>query len=507
MGEENIIAVNSDLKIEQLVKEIVNCPAEQVILRIAPNSTLLNNEINLRLIKFYAEEEDKNIIIYASDPSLIALSQRLGISTISERAITEEAFQYDESQKRHKKPKQDTDYSTKPLARRVIRYHGGIFPVLLMTFFTFILAIWWFLQPKATVIVYPKEQYLNFRSEVLTGPDFEDRDLSQGKIPAKLFKKICTLEVQSQTTGRKIIGVTPATGKVTVINSTEQPLLIPKNTVFTSKNGIRFTSDRNVLVPKKSTRYQYGVPIGEEYGRADIPITAEVKGTSGNLPAKQITKVEGKFQRYVTVVNLSPTTKGEDKQVAVVTLDDVKKGEAEARDQMAIAGPEEAAALIDKGYLFLPQLTEFELIRVGSLPEIGETGNMVKTKLEYQVSVLAPSQDAIHKFLLLKLNENMPPNFQTKNNEVSLVSATALAKEDGISIELVARGKIRGILDQNKIKNLIKGKSIASAKKRLIGLNEVADFKIESGNRRILPAFGFQIRLILPAGAKEHVRP
>ncbi|HOP74702.1 MAG TPA: baseplate J/gp47 family protein [Bacillota bacterium] len=507
MGEGQVITVYSDTKIEQLVKEMMNNPADQVILRVAPDCKLLNNEVNLRLVKFYAEEVDKELIINASDEALIAAAQRVGLSTIREREVTEADFRPEESPApKSKRPSAGGGSKSQPV--RVYRYHGGLIPALLVAFFTFIVAVWWFLQPKATVIVYPKEQFLNFRTEVLSGLEYQDRDLAEGRIPAKLFEKNFTLTVQSKATGFKVIGVTQATGKVTVINSTAQPLTIPKGTVFVGKDGIQFTSDKAVVVPKKVTKYQYGLPVGEEYGRVEVPITAVAKGSGGNLPPKAINRIEGSLQRHLTVINLTPTAGGTDQKVAVVTLDDVKRGEAEAREQMMISGTEEAGRLVDKNYLYLPELTELELIRVTSSPEIGETAETVTTKLEYRVSTLAPSQEGIRKYLKLQLDKNMPANFEAKNNDVSLVSANAVTASGKIQLELVGRGTIRGILNQAKIKELVKGKTITEAKAALATLNEVADCKFDlRDGRSKLPSFGFQIRTLFPAGSREPVRP
>jgi len=510
VGEGQVIIVCSDTKIEQLVKEIMNHPAEQVILQVAPDCKLLNNEINLRLVKFYAEEVDKELIINASDEALIAAAQRVGLSTIREREVTEADFRLEEAPvpKSSRRKQVAAAVGSKPLPVRTYRFHGGLFPALLIAFFTFIVAVWWFLQPKATVIVYPKEQFLNFRTEVLTGLEYQERDLAQGRIPAKLYEKTYTLTVQSKTTGFKVIGVTQATGKVTVINSTAQPLTIPKGAVFVSKGGVRFVSDKAVVVPKKATKYQYGLPVGEEYGRAEVPVTAVNKGSGGNLPPKTITRIEGNLQRHLTVINLTPTMGGTDQKVAVVTLDDVKRGEAEAREQMMLAGPEEAGRLVEKNYLYLPELTEMELIRVTSSPEIGETAETVVTTLEFRVSTLAPSQEGIRKYLKLQLDKNMPANFEAKNNDVSLVSANAVVASGKIQLELVGRAAIRGVLNQAKIRELIKGKTVAEAKAALASLNEVADCKFDlQDGRTSLPSFGFQIRTLFPAGSREPVRP
>lgn len=510
MSEDHLIVVNSVMKIEQLVKIIQTCSARQVILQITPDCQLLAGEINLRLIKFYAEEEEKDIIINAVDPEVIALAQRLGISTIHERDLQVDGEQYAASDavdaETLREPTREIS-SPQSMPRRISRHHGGLFSALLVAFFSFTLAVWWFLQPQATVIVYPKEQNLTFRSRVLTNLDYADRDVADGKIPAKLFEKDCILEVQTTATGFKTIGVNPATGKITLINSTGQAIRVPKGTVFSSKNGIRFLSEREVIVPRKVTKYQYGVATGEEYGRVETTITAEIKGTSGNLGPQSINKIEDeRLQRMLSVVNLSPMTRGTDRRITVVSLEDVKKGEAEARNQMRIAGPEEAAALVGQGYLFLPELTQLELIGINYLPQIGETSDVVRTKLEYRVTTIAPSKSAIQKYLASWMSKNLPENFEAKNNEIVLVSATAKMNSDRVDLELEARGRIRGILNQGKIKNLLKGKTTAEAEKLLIGLEEVANFKLET-ERAVFPAFGFQIRVLFPAGGKEPVRP
>lgn len=502
-----MIKVVAGLKIEILVQELMNNPAAQVVLEVAPDAKLLANEVNLRLVKFYAEEADKELIVKATDPTLISLAQRVGISTICERRLPDEHFSGTGFVK-DSVIEEPTEFApAAAIPEKAIRQPGGLVPALLVALFTIGLAVWWFLQPLATVLVYPKEQYINFTSNVLTGTSYDERELTSGKIPAKLFEKNCTLKVQTKATGTKIIGVTPAVGKVMVINSSEKAVVIPKGTVFTSKNGLRFLADHDLVVPKKVTKFQYGIAVGEEYGRAEVPITAAFKGASGNLSPKMITKVSGAFQSTVTVVNLTPTTKGTDQRVAVIALSDQQKGEAEAKSQMLIAGPEEAAALVDREHLMLSELLKLQLLGIKSKPDVGETADSLETQLDYQVAVISPAREVIHKYLLLQLNENIPENFEPVPNGVQLVSAQAVVKADQIQLKLVAKGKTRGVLDERKIREALKGKSLAEGKKALARLEEVADFQINpKRNVGMLPAFGFQIRVLFPSGARSSLR-
>jgi hypothetical protein len=63
------------------------------------------------------------------------------------------------------------------------------------------------------------------------------------------------------------------------------------------------------------------------------------------------------------------------------------------------------------------------------------------------------------------------------------------------------------VLDQHKIKDLIKGKSITAAKEILDRQNEIADVKLKVDNPGSkLPSFGFQIKVLFPAGSKVNLR-
>lgn len=513
MNEHKTISVLRDLKIEQLVKEIIRCEEKQVILEVPADSSVLTNEINLRLIKFYAEEEEKDIIISANDPVLIALAQRLGISTIRERELIpgEDEDENDFSsapanipKESHSKRKGNQQRDNQPLQRRTSPNIGSLIPAILVAFFSFVLAFWWFMQPKVKVTVYPKEQFLNFRTEANLTVSANDSDITQGKVAGKIFEKVYQIEVQTMASGSKVVGVTPASGIVTVVNSTTQPVVLPKGTVFIGRSGVRFLSQKEVLVPKRATKYQHGIPTGEEYGRADVAVIAEIKGTKGNQPAKSITQVEGKYQRVLKVINLKPTSNGVDKTVPVVTLEDVKKGEAEAKRQMALAGREEAITLVGKDYIFLPELVNLELISVKNQPDIGEETTTLLTHLEYKATVLTPSRSDIHKYLLIQLDKNIPPNFMAKNNEVKLISTKATVNSaNQIQLEILGQGTIKGVLHQATIKELIKGKTLTEAKNILAKQNAIANFEIDIPNQGgKLPRFGFQIKVLLPSELK-----
>lgn len=500
MGRQTTIYIKPDLKIEQLVKQVITVEEKQVVLEVSEGANLLTNEINLRLLKFYAEEEDKEIIIKTTDPVLISLAQRLEISTVkeSELIINREAY-YKAEDETAAVPE-----IPRPKPKHTGLYPGGLLPAILIVIFSLVLALWWFLSPKAVVTVFPKEEEIPFEAIAKIGTIFTNEDIADCKIPAELKSKATSISVQTVTTGHKMIGITPAIGKVTFINSTNQPVVVPKGSVLTAKDGTRFLTDRDVLVPKKTTKYIAGEAVGEDFGMSEVGITAESKGTKGNQPAKAISKLEPKFQNLLKAVNLTPTKNGTDKKVAVVTLEDVKKGEEEAKRQMQLVGPEEIVPLVGSDRLFVRDLIKFEVIRFINKPEIGGEGETLQTILEYQVSVLTVSKTIINQFLVKQLELNLPPNFEASNNIVKMTKVEVAAANDSeTKLKIFGKGKIRGILNIAKVKGLILGKTVSEAEKLLFAQPEIGDLKINlQGRKSKLPEFGFQIKIVMPGGNK-----
>jgi hypothetical protein len=523
LSNHTVIVVKPEQKIEQLVKEIINHPQKQLILEVAADVTLLTNEINLRLIKFYAEDEGKELIINGVDPLLIALAQRLGISTIRERNFEsmtassreEAAVLLEPAEEPQPEPAFEAPETTvapisrvNPKMRR--RYHWswtgrGLLPALGIAFFSLVTAVWLFVQPQAVVTVYPKEQKLNFGAKVFLGTGFKEKEIINGKIPGKMVEKTATITVQTVATGKKTIGVTPATGKIILINRSNQPVVVPKGTVVYGDRGLRYRTITNVLTPKKVTKFRFRIPIGEEYGKVQVGIVAERNGSAGNQPSGRITRIEGRFRNYLQVINTEPVGNGQDKQISIVAAADLEKGRDEAEKQLQLVAPEEITAMVGAGLLLFPELIRIEVISLNSGPAVASEAREVKTLLKYRATAILASAAAIHKFLLAQLVNNTPPNFEARNNDVRMISAQVISAGPQTSqIHLVGTGTLRGILSQAKIKELIKGKSLAEAQMALTAQDEVADYeiKLNTAKRKRLPGFGFQIKVLFPAGEK-----
>ena len=508
MNNFKSILVTPDSKIEQLVKEVINFGAQEIVLEVSETATLLNNEINLRMLKFYAEEEAKELIIKAADPQLLSLAQRIGISTLRESDLTTAESSRD-LYTSYQKGAQETAAvpEVEPKSRSLRQRHrrsSYLLPMTGITIFTLALASWWFLQPRVIVLVYPKEQQLSFATPAVINTEVSADNIIAGKLAAKLLEKTAQTSVQVLASGRRLVGVTAATGKITLINSGEQPVVIPKGSTLVGKEGIRFLTESDVLAPKAVPQYDSGIRVGTRWGRAEVTILATKKGTVGNQPAKSITTLEGKQYPALQVINFSPTRNGMDKKVPIVTLEDVKRGEAEARQQMELIGPDEVLQLVGRDYVLVPNLVNLEVLRINNSPEIGAEGEMVQINLEYRVSTMSPTQTGVQKLLFSRLDKQTPENFQAKSGKIELIAAKVVSSSASqAQIEFHGKGWVQGVLNRAKIRELIKGREIAEAREALLAQDEIRDFRIRFKDESSrLPKFGFQIKIIFPEGAK-----
>ncbi len=529
MGSQ-IVRVSLDKNIELLVQEMVTANEKKIILDCPIEAIRMLNGVNLRLLKFYAEEKEKELYLKTADQQLQELARGMGINIFEEnfnkQQPTEELIVNiidAETEKFEDYPvievlndqlvKVDSDHSLRvevenPTTLAVSRvprlfpkielqHQGGLLLAIAVTCFTLAVAFWWFLQPKATIIIYPKEEELELKVHARISPEFSENQIAQRMIPAEIVTKEGSITVQIPTTGLKKVGVTEATGKITFINSTKQAIVVPKGTIVYSNQNVQFATQTNLLVPKKTMTIHLGISFGENYGRANVGIVALEKGVKGNLPSRTITNIQGNLARTLKVVNLSATKNGVDKEVAVVTEDDLLKAETEARNQMKLIANDEIRASVGQKQLFLPELVKLDVIKLTNEPELNAESKRLQTRLHYRTTATVVSMNTIYKFLSSEQAQIVPPNFELLSKRIKLLSVSVMA---GAGEEkwliLSGRGWIRGIMNEKKIRQLVKGKQVEEARQLLLSQEEISNCEIGMKNRAQFPKYDFQIKVV-----------
>jgi len=525
-----VIRVSLEKNIELLVQEVITATEKEIILECPSETLKMLNGVNLRLLKFYAEEKEKELLIQSENHHLIELAQGMGIKTIGSiglknnrvddepvmmitnnnnddypiiEVLNDQLVMVSQEQQIVPHVENSRAIALPGIPRLFpkidLQHQGGLLLALAVSVFTLAVAFWWFLQPRVTILVYPKEEELDLKVHARISPEFNENQIAQRMIPAEVITKEGSITVQLPTTGLKKVGVSEANGKITFINSTTQVVVVPKGTIIYDRNNIQFVTQANLLVPKKTMTIHLGISFGENYGRADVGIVALEKGEKGNLLSRKITNIQGNLARTLKAINFSPTKNGTDKQVPVVTQEDILRAETEARNQMKLIANDEIRAQVGQKQLFLPELVKLEVTKIANEPKQDVESEKLQTRLHYRTTATVVSMNAIYKFLSSEQAQIVPANFKLLSKKIKLLSVSVMAgASDQQWLILSGRGWIRGIMDESKIRQLIKGKEVEEARTLLLKQEEIANCQISMKSGKQFPKYDFQIKVVFP---------
>lgn len=502
MARTDVIPVEKDESIQGLIKKMRDSLSAKIIIFSDKRVVFLRNEINLRLLKYYSEEEGKELVLVVKDRTVRKLAKRLGLE-VHEKLEPEETSFY-----QNHLPIELEDLANEAVSAReeepapVLHPTSGgrLVMALVFTFFSLVAAAYFLLRPKIDIIIHPTTKEHIFSSRGTVGTGFNEREVLKGVLPLKLIEKEDELTVSISTTGRKRVGYTAAKGKVIFINSGTNQIIVPKGTVVSTKGGVGFLTAKPVVVPRKQTRYEMGVPTGETYGQVEVDVEALEKGSIGNVDKQMITKIEGHLANTLHVVNSRSFTSGEDRLVPVVEEDDIRRAEDEAKRQLVLRAEAEVRGMVEEDYILLPELIQTEVGTVRPEQPIGTESGSVSVKLSYKVRTALLNRTHLYKWLEHNLQQTIPTGFLPVTNEIACREIKSSGNLKQAELSVVAMAKVRGKIDRQKVFQAIAGKPLLQAKEVLTTFPEIGLVEFSTGHDlERIPQKNFQVRLITPS--------
>lgn len=593
MANIEVIPVGKDDTVQELIEKIRETSAPQVVLFSDTRLPLLRNEINLRLLKFYSEEEGKTLTLVIKDRAVKKIARSLGIriddshkqreqpsaggpapapasdptptpastpapagpstpapapaSTPTPAAFPSPPYSpspgYEpfpagmraddhlEPRERYLPPREKPAPPSPPVYSPAPGYEplggfdlpvrdaasaeedewprpryssspgGKLAVALLVVFFALLGGLWFLLTPRLTLIIHPvvKEWTFSIRGEV--GMGFTERDLFNNQLPLRVVERRGEATYSRSTSGKRGVGYTSARSPVVFINSSPNPVLVPKGVIVATEAGQRYVTTANVMVPGKTTRYEVGVATGEEYGRAEVEVEALEKGTGGNVEAKTIVRIEGPLARSLQVINLQRFTSGEDRWVAVVDEKDYLRAKEEAERQMKFQVEEDLREMRKKeDYVLLQELVFTETERIEADPPVGAEGEVLHLKLIYRLRVGTLSTSSLYKWLRRYLQQTIPAGFAQHGEGITIRDLQVHGRDLRHSeLYIHAAAKIRGKINRQQLFQAIAGKTLEEAQMELTGFPEIGQVKFRNPARvRRVPTRSFQVRFLVP---------
>ncbi|MCL4533940.1 MAG: baseplate J/gp47 family protein [Bacteroidetes bacterium] len=229
-------------------------------------------------------------------------------------------------------------------------------------------------MPTTTVRIVPAWEPLNETIEVRGEPTLLVADARRMMAPVRTAQTSVEGSQVLAATGRKPILHGKAEGWVTLINRASRPMDVPRATVVSTANGIRFETIEDAH-------------LGPDGGAAKVGIIALEPGEKGNIHRNEIVRVDGVLARQVDALNEDDLTGGGMRDVPVVTSDDrrqVKELLVAKLEQQAIAELKKDRAL-KPGDEFLPGSLYFNIQKEEYDHESGDQAKSVVLTLQAQV--------------------------------------------------------------------------------------------------------------------------
>jgi hypothetical protein len=443
--------------------------AKRVLLVVPKGSQALQNSINLRVLRRYAENLALDVALVTRDGRTRQLAKEEGIPAL--RSIRRGR------RNRWRVGSPHRSSAQRAAAARVngLRYGRGdigygdtlivwtgrIMGLLLFVlFFAMVIGLAALLIPEAQVTVVPYREVVEATLQLRANPEEEKSNLADLTIPARILESQVEQTGEIATAGTKDAPDAPATGQVTLINQTATPMEILPGAIVRTSTGttVRFKTVTTATLP---------AGIG---GTAEAEIEALEPGPVGNVAAATINVVETSALRgKVRVINESPTSGGGVKQVGVVTRADMDRLKAQLLQQL------QERAYVD----LLAQLGEQEFLpdesmTIEIMAEVYDQFLDAEADvLHLQMRILATGTavDRANANLLVykALQEKIPAAYELKSEEV----AFELDEEDvGIEgrvvvLEVTASAPLIVDIDRGEVRSTVTGLTAEEAEQEL----------------------------------------
>ena len=337
--------------------------------------------------------------------------------------------------------------------------------VLLIAFL--IWAIWY--APHATVVISAKTSDQELSQQVTVGPAVTT-DSDQAHIQSVEQQEKATQTIEFDATGTKEVGE-KATGTVTFSTGSIGDLgaSIPAGTALTASNGLTYTTTQSVTISISN------------YQGATSGVVATAGGTKFNGASGDASGAPGSVKAQIT----GTTAGGTDKTIKIVLQADVQK----ARQQLAEQNSDDAKKKLKEKFAKDVSVIDSSFkVTSGdpqSSPAIGqEATGKAKLTQETTYVMVGVAKAQLDAYLNSTFEDKLPDNDKQKvyDNGASTVKFADFTQGEGNqagTAALTATAQIGPKIDDNEIKELVKGKRYGEIEGDLKAIDGVSDVAVK----------------------------
>lgn len=330
---------------------------------------------------------------------------------------------------------------------------------------------------KASVTVFVEPKVLEKDAEVMADPGATSVDEAKEIIPGSIIETTQTGSDKGLASGSKQIG-NPAKGKVVIYNKTNSALSLSQGATL-SGNSSKFTLDTSVQIASQSggTDASQATEPGTS---VSLGVTASNIGPDSNLPPGTLLSVGSYLQSQVAARVLDDgLSGGTSKTVTVVTDDDQQKLQAQVIDNLKHQAANNLQDKV-KDKKVIPEALTVVDAKYSFSKRVGDQATDFNLTATVHFKGTAYSETDLRTIVGKLVETNVPDGFSLDLGDSQTRADVEKVEKDGkLLFSAKFRANLLPKLDVNKIKGMIRGKSITGAADQLRSLDNVVGSEIK----------------------------
>jgi len=300
---------------------------------------------------------------------------------------------------------------------------------------------------KRQVVISIAPQQLEFKKQI------GKNDISFQPLSVELDEKGEVNVSGTATVGEKALGT------VVVFNRTSHPLLLASGTKLEAKTGLTFFLRESVKIASKTADLNSGI---DRLGKAEANVIAAKFGPEYNLSKDSLFKVDNYTQDESLARAKDDFSGGSNRQVKAVSKKDLANLKKQLSDKILARA---AAAMTAKAgpnlEIISPKLAS-EIVEFKPQRHLGEEADALAGQLKMKISALAVNRHDLRQLALKFAKQRLANGSELDENSLQVVAKPVA---DGSQLEISVNAAAYPRLNLTKMRQQLKGKSIAAAQK------------------------------------------
>ena len=497
MKKYDEIYLDPEESLKSFLEKLQKVNKKKIVVIVHQRSAIFIGQVNIELIKKYAKRAEKELIFITKLKKIKNLLTEAGFEVYTS---LDEINVNNEVKKEAELPAQ-VDYKRTKFNSRASRIKKT---VLFLLVAIMIGALYFYLKiPLVTISVRPVLEERKVITNLTADLTTQELDFTKQKLPLVKEEIELKTETKIKASGEKSVGVKAAQGVVTFINNTQEEVVIPSGTVIRTRNGIKYKTLKQAVVPKMKVEKMMDVVVGAQAGKEEVNIQAVIKGEHGNVSKGRI--VEFVNSSYpVKLFNPEALHGGKNRLLSQITESDIKRGLKRAKEELNKKMRQKLKAKFNEEMLYLREQLQVEKEELVSENKAGELAARAVIKGRIKAVGFAISKQALKDLVFSSYQKKLETEFSLYSDKIQIKELkVSQRKPKSFKLEVLTLGKVIGELDQVKLIDRILGKKVANVKSLLDNMNEVDKYKIKPNNQVNLPQFKFGVKLIVVEPLKE----